>query len=184
MPQTRITPRLPAGAAGAPTAVASRERSRKEKTMTGEELGYFEVLAKCGHVGRKHYILKRFAIRAESAKEAARITRNIPRVKHHHKDAIRSVTAVTPERFAEIVRENSADPFFCCHSVQDQRMYEESEIFTEDEFSEPEERGLPARRGNGDKRFYCGKRLVRNPRKFRRAFGEDPHSRRPRRLSD
>ena len=111
MPQTRITPRLAAGAAGAPTAVASRERSRKEKTMTGEELGYFEVLAKCGHVGRKHYVLKRFAIRAESANEAARITRNIPRVKHHHKDAIRSVTAVTPERYAEIVRENSADPF-------------------------------------------------------------------------
>ncbi|MGN0835086.1 MAG: hypothetical protein ACI4QA_04570 [Candidatus Spyradosoma sp.] len=148
--------------------------------MEDEKLGYFEVLAKCGHVGRKHYVLKRFAVRAESAKEAARITRQIPRVKHHHKDAIRSVTAITPERFSELMRENSADPFFYCHSVQEQRMYEEAEIFAEEKFSEPEEQGVPARRGDGGRRFYCGKRLVRNPRKFRRAFGEEPHSRRPR----
>ena len=51
---------------------------------------YFEVIVKCGHVGHGKYIVKKLAILAESAKQAAKIARYIPRVKHHKKDAILS----------------------------------------------------------------------------------------------
>lgn len=56
---------------------------------------YFKVWAKCGHVGRNKYILKLFYIKANSKKEAALRIRMAPRVKHHHKDAIREVSEVT-----------------------------------------------------------------------------------------
>ena len=49
---------------------------------------YFTVTAKCGHVGRDCYIPITFAVKANSAKEAASVTRFLPRVKHHHKYAI------------------------------------------------------------------------------------------------
>ncbi|MGN1372736.1 MAG: hypothetical protein ACI4VK_01660 [Candidatus Coproplasma sp.] len=49
---------------------------------------YFEVQAKCGHVGRHNYVIKNFYVKAESGKEAARKIRLAPRVKHDRKDAI------------------------------------------------------------------------------------------------
>ncbi len=52
---------------------------------------YFIVTAKCGHVGRDNYIPIDFAVKAESASKAASYARDLPRVKHDHKDAILSV---------------------------------------------------------------------------------------------
>ena len=49
---------------------------------------YYEVTAKCGHVGKGFYIPITFPVRAKSAAEAASVTRAFPRVKHDHKDAI------------------------------------------------------------------------------------------------
>ena len=56
---------------------------------------YFKVEAKCGHVRRNNYILKEFYVKAESKKEAARIVKDTPRVKHNHKDAIREVEEIS-----------------------------------------------------------------------------------------
>jgi len=52
---------------------------------------FYIVTAKCGHVGKSKYILIDFPVIAEDGREAAKIARQIPRVKHHHKDAIRNV---------------------------------------------------------------------------------------------
>ena len=57
------------------------------------------VSTKCGHVGNNKYIVIDFAVSAKSAKEAAGIARNIPRVKHHWKNAIEEVREVTPEEY-------------------------------------------------------------------------------------
>ena len=84
---------------------------------------YYKVLAKCGHVGRNNYTLKEFAVIANSAKESAAFVRNAPRVKHHHKDAIRSVEEISHEEYLELRRSNSKDPFFLSHSRQEERSY-------------------------------------------------------------
>ena len=52
---------------------------------------FFEVQAKCGHVGRNNYIVKKFYVKAESAKEAAKVIRSAPRVKHHQKEMLGTV---------------------------------------------------------------------------------------------
>lgn len=118
----------------------------------------FRVTAKCGHVGRNNYVIKSFAIRAFDAREAARIARDIPRVKHHHKDAILDVQEITLDDYYTLVEQNSHDPYFRCHNVQDQRSYEEvvyTEVKTERKRSEVTR-----------KTMYYGKELIRNPKRF------------------
>lgn len=84
---------------------------------------YYKVLAKCGHVGRNNYTLKEFGVIANSAKESAAFVRNAPRVKHHHKDAIRSVEEISYEEYIALKKSNSTDPFFLSHSRQEERNY-------------------------------------------------------------
>ena len=38
-----------------------------------ETKNYYEVIAKCGHVGKKHYVPVKFAVIAEDGKEAAKM---------------------------------------------------------------------------------------------------------------
>ena len=83
---------------------------------------YYEVIAKCGHVGRKNYIPVKFAVVAESGKEAAKKVRQFPRVKHDHKDAILDVRCITLEEFLEIKEINDKDPYLKCHSRQEQNL--------------------------------------------------------------
>ena len=83
---------------------------------------YYEVIAKCGHVGRKNYIPVKFAVVAESGKEAAKKVRQFPRVKHNHKDAILNVRCITLEEFLEIKESNDNDPYLKCHSRQEQNL--------------------------------------------------------------
>ena len=83
---------------------------------------YYEVIAKCGHVGRKKYIPVKFAVVAESGKEAAKKVRQFPRVKHNHKDAILNVRCITVEEFLEIKESNANDPYLKCHSRQEQNL--------------------------------------------------------------
>ncbi|MDE5755668.1 MAG: hypothetical protein K2I23_01080 [Clostridia bacterium] len=49
---------------------------------------YFEVVAKCGHVGRRYYYEGHFFVAAQCASNAAQAIKNVPRVKHNHSDAI------------------------------------------------------------------------------------------------
>jgi len=88
---------------------------------------YYEVVAKCGHVGRRNYIPIKFAVIAEDGKEAAKIARYLPRVKHNHKDAILKVTKIDYERYLEIIENNNNDEYLKCHSKQDQNQIENFE---------------------------------------------------------
>ena len=84
---------------------------------------YYQITAKCGHVGRNFYIPIDFFVKASSATEAAAIARKAPRVKHHHKDAILSVQQITHEEFLQGNRSYNADPYTTCHSRQQQSQY-------------------------------------------------------------
>ena len=90
--------------------------------MINEFEKYYMVIAKCGHVGRKNYIPIKFAVVAESGKEAAKKVRQFPRVKHNHKDAILDVRCITLEEFLEIKEINENDPYLKCHSRQEQNL--------------------------------------------------------------
>ena len=82
---------------------------------------YFEVIAKCGHVGKNKCIFITFACAAENGKEAAAKVRLYKRVKHDHKDAIRDVQEITFEEYMKLRSENDADPYLHCKNPQAQR---------------------------------------------------------------
>jgi hypothetical protein len=85
-------------------------------------MNFFEVTAKCGHVGRRRYYRGLFYIRAENAKAAAAIVRMMPRVKHDRKDAIIAVTEVDYEEYKKGSAAHRQNPYFDCHSNQEQSM--------------------------------------------------------------
>lgn len=133
----------------------------------------YEVEAKCGHVGKRFYLIKFIPVIADSKKEAARLVRSMPRVKHNHPDAIRGVREIDHETFLKRLAEHNADPYFHCRSRQEQQQkcpnlilfpeprYQESE---EPETSEESYSRLPLCRG---------KMRIRNPRKFIRMYEEE-----------
>ena len=82
----------------------------------------FIVTTKCGHVGKNNYIVIDFAVKAETAKEAARKARHIPRVKHDWKDAIIEVKEVTFDNYLAQVQKNVNDGYLNAKSVQEQRI--------------------------------------------------------------
>lgn len=81
----------------------------------------FIVSTKCGHVGNNKYILIDFPVRAVNARAAAKIARNIPRVKHHWKKAIEEVREVSPEEYYKQIRVNNEDEYLKSKCIQDQR---------------------------------------------------------------
>ena len=95
---------------------------------------YYEVIAKCGHVGRKHYVPIKFAVIAEDGKEAAKKVRQFSRVKHNHKDAILNVKKISYERYLEIVEVNHNDQYLNCHSKHEQKLINNFEERLEDDF--------------------------------------------------
>lgn len=89
-----------------------------------DEIKYFEVTVKCGHVGHRNYIPIVFAIRARSRKEASEVAREIPRVKHNRKDAIISSVEITFDEFIELMKINNIDLYLKAQSIQEQRRIE------------------------------------------------------------
>lgn len=87
---------------------------------------YYQVEAKCGHVGRNNYILKKFYVCAINGKEAASRVRKFPRVKHHHKDAIRNVVEIEYEQYMNGLNERSLDPYFLVRNSSEQKEYAET----------------------------------------------------------
>ena len=81
---------------------------------------YFIVTAKCGHVGRNHFISIDFPVVAHSGRQAATIIRFTPRVKHHHKDAILNVQEVSYETYEAQRLVNQQDPYLNVSNKQDQ----------------------------------------------------------------
>ena len=97
---------------------------------------YYQVKAKCGHVGRNNYIPKAFYIKAEDGKEAASKVRKIPRVKHGKKFAVLETKKITKEEYLEGIRINKEDLFLKVTCVQQQRVLcpnLEEEIIKEEE---------------------------------------------------
>lgn len=82
---------------------------------------FFKVTAKCGHVGKHFYLPVDFAIYAENAKIAAKIARNKSRVKHHQKDAILSVKEIDYLEYLDLLEKNKNNPYLNSHSIQEQR---------------------------------------------------------------
>ena len=83
---------------------------------------FYKVTAKCGHVSKQYFIEIDFPVCAENAKEAAKIARSLPRVKHNHKDAIRSVQEISKQEFIELKRKNNEDQYLKCSSKQEQEL--------------------------------------------------------------
>jgi hypothetical protein len=81
---------------------------------------FFEVAAKCGHVGRGRYYQGLFYVRAENGKAAAAIVRMMPRVKHNRKDAIIAVTRVDYAVYKKGNAAHRRNPYFDCHNIQEQ----------------------------------------------------------------
>ncbi len=122
----------------------------------------YEVIAKCGHVGRNNYVLKSFAVEAGSAAEAAAVARSLPRVKHHHKDAIRDVMEIDDARYLDILEMHRSDPYFRCHSIQEQRaLCPEMELLPE--LHETYHSAMREQKNRKD--YYIGKEKIRNPKK-------------------
>ena len=97
---------------------------------------YYKVLAKCGHVGRNNYIIKCFYVKANDGEEAAKIVRQKPRVKHHHKDAIRDVIAIELEEYLTGLKIMEADMYLKVQNSSDQRLYncvKQEDIYPEED---------------------------------------------------
>lgn len=84
---------------------------------------YYKVEVKCGHVGRNNYILKLLFIKAMSRADAAKIAKNTPRVKHHHKDVVRSVIQIEFEEYIIGLKSMDEDMYFKINNSTDQRLY-------------------------------------------------------------
>ena len=126
---------------------------------------YYEVTAKCGHVGKGFYIPITFPVRAKSAAEAASVTRAFPRVKHDHKDAILSVKEVDAEEYDDQWTVNNYDPYLMCRNRPDQ-LREYDTIYN---------RLVEEKRGDGfferelpEKAIFSGKKRIRNVRRYAR----------------
>lgn len=87
-------------------------------------MNYYKVAAKCGHVGKRHFIIKDFYVKAEDGKEAARKARFFPRVKHDWRDAIISVELITKDEFIQGWELHNNDLFFQVSNTTEQRLYE------------------------------------------------------------
>lgn len=123
---------------------------------------YYMVTAKCGHVGRDYYIPIDFPVRADSAKEAAAAARSLPRVKHHHKDAILSVVEVSYSDYEDQRLVNRYDPYLGCHCIQDQRIEYDAVYSRIIEEARPERRAKDI----SEKAIFSGKERIRNARRY------------------
>lgn len=121
-------------------------------------MNLYQVTAKCGHVGKNFYVIKTFPVKASNGREAAKIARNIPRVKHHHKDAILCVDEIEVTEYEKLIQKNNSDPYFHCSNIQEQRMYQE-EIY-------PENLLQDTPKDTCGKTVYLGKALLRNPKRY------------------
>ncbi len=84
---------------------------------------YYKVIAKCGHVGRSRYYAGAFYEAAVDGKEAARIVRDRPRVKHHLKDAILELSEISRADYVLGRIETRANPYFHAANAYEQYLH-------------------------------------------------------------
>ena len=105
-------------------------------------MNFYEVKAKCGHVGKKYYYEGTFYEVAEDGKQAASNARIRPRVKHNHPDAILSVKKITLEEYLYGKQQKNEEIYFKCENVQDQNIFWkeiENKVFPEERYLVEEE---------------------------------------------
>ena len=123
----------------------------------------YEVIAKCGHVGRNQYVLKTIPVIAASGVEAAAKIRKLPRVKHDHPDAIREVRIIDAPRYWELTKAYQDDPYFKCRSIQEQRaLCGDMELYDEIEDCTPNSETY----NQSKKSVFRGKLRIRNPKRY------------------
>lgn len=84
---------------------------------------YYKVIAKCGHVGKSRYYAGAFYEAADDGKEAARIVRTRPRVKHDHKDAILELAEISRADYDRGMLETRANPYFHATNAYEQYLH-------------------------------------------------------------
>ena len=84
---------------------------------------YYEVIAKCGHVGRGYYYEGHFFVYGESKRDAAQKVKTFPRVKKDHNDVILNVYRITEEELVEGKNKQASNPYFSCTSKYQQDAY-------------------------------------------------------------
>ena len=147
------------------------KQSEKDDSIRSKESGnrYFAVKCKCGHVSRRYYIPITFGVITRNRKEAAKQARNIPRVKHNHKDAILSCEEISYIEFVEIAEENRLDPYLQINSSYEQkdikdmikdRLVKEDRHITKDK----KDHKVKSQR-------YDGKKIIKNYRKYSKYNG-------------
>ncbi|MBR5964998.1 MAG: hypothetical protein IK015_02630 [Treponema sp.] len=82
---------------------------------------YFKANVKFGHVGRNNYYNGFLYLYANSKKDAARIAREYPRVKHDQKDAILGIEEINYVDFMRGLERNKVNSYFSCYNIQEQR---------------------------------------------------------------
>lgn len=83
---------------------------------------FYKEEAKCGHVGKNWYFPAAFYITAENGREAAKVARVMPRVKHDHKDAILSVSEIDVDSYVRGKESIMDNPYWFCKNIQEQRI--------------------------------------------------------------
>ena len=86
---------------------------------------YFEVIAKCGHVGRGNYYEGHFFVKCRSKQEAAEKIKRAPRVKKDHDDAILGVFEVDEPTYLKGLEDYKNNPYFNCKSKWEQKRVSE-----------------------------------------------------------
>lgn len=130
----------------------------------------FLVTAKCGHVGKDRYLPITFPVAAASAKQAAARVRQYARVKHHHKDAILRVEAVTWKEFQCQQDKNDLDPYLLVNRRKYQAIHLQ-EILSR---TLPEPNGQPkSKREISQRARFQGKTKVRYPKAFLRYTNQE-----------
>lgn len=84
---------------------------------------YYICLCRGGHVGIHNYIPIKLAIIASSAKEASEKAKTKPRVKKNRKGSVIETKEVSYTEFINQYNSNNDNPYFKCHSTQDQRLF-------------------------------------------------------------
>ena len=82
---------------------------------------FYEVIAKCGHVGREYYYEGHFFVRAQSKQEAATVVKKAPRVKKDHEDVILDVFEVDKPTYLQGLEDFKNNPYFNCNSKWEQK---------------------------------------------------------------
>ena len=127
---------------------------------------YFEVVAKCGHVGRMYYYEGHFFVSGDSKKAAAGKVKTFPRVKKDHEDVILWVEEVTEVQYKEGLAQMESNPYFQCGSKHEQNAIVEliqDQIFPETEIQQSYREKSNYYQDRQQKRRGKG---IRNPYKY------------------